>query len=427
MITAEKWAEIIKDFHESELPKTIERNTDIPLDTPIKRAVSIIGPRRAGKTYEMYNLIGKIIKKSEKSRIVYVNFERPDIGIVNKEDLMTLLKTYYELYPENKKSPIWLFLDEIQNVSGWEQFVRYCLDSGVKVYITGSSSRLLSKEVATSMRGRSLTYKILPFSFNEYLRVKSIPYTNHPSTYEKARIVNALKDYLMNGGYPEAVLYEKEREKILSEIKDVAIYKDVIERSKIRNVTALKSLINALVQSREFSINKFYNFLKSTGRKIGKNVLYAYIQYLEDAFFAFMLRKFSYSYKEAEQSIPKPYFVDNGLLAVSGITDPARLLENLVFIELYRRNEDIAYAKMITKEEVDFIVKKGNKVKQLIQVAYNLSTPETKEREIKALIKAGRELKCGNLLIITFNEEGREKSKNKAINVVPAWKWLIER
>ncbi len=428
MITKEKWIEIIKDFQEKELPELIEREIDIPLKIPIKRAISIIGPRRAGKTYETFNLIKKLLRtNTNKRQILYVNFERADIGVANSEDLVLMLEAFYEIYPDNKKKELWLFLDEIQNVSNWEKFVRTALDEEIKIYLTGSSSKLLSKEMATSMRGRNLTYNLLPFSFREFLKAKNIKIEKYLSSSEKSKIMSNLRAYLEYGGYPESVIYEKEREKILTDIKETAIYRDVVERSKIRNVKALRLLITALINSKEFSINKFYNFIKSQGVKIGKNVLYNYLEYLNDAFFVFTLRKFSLSYKKAEQSIPKIYFIDNGLLRVSGIQDKGRLMENLVFIELYRRNLDISYYKSITNEEVDFVIKDNKKIRQLIQVCYNIEDYITKEREIKSLIKAGKELKCKNLLVITYDYGGEEMYKNKKVNFIPLWKWLLEK
>lgn len=427
MINKQKWTEVIKDFHERSLPELIERDIKIPLETPINRAISIIGPRRAGKTYEMFNIIKKLLEKDiKKQQLVYINLERADLGIVDYTDLVLMLEVFYEIYPENKNKKMWLFLDEVQNANNWEKFVRTALDENIKVYLSGSSSRLLSKEIATSMRGRSISYNVLPFSFNEYLKTNGILAEKFLSSLEKSKIINLLNNYIEYGGYPEVIIYQTEREKILTDIRETAIYKDVIERSRIRNVKAMKLLINALINSKEFSVNKFYNFLKSSGIKIGKNVLYNYVEYLNDAFFVFMLRKFSYSYKESEQSIPKPYFIDNGLLRISGITNKGRLMENLVFIELFRRGLDIAYSKSITKEEVDFVIKENKNIKQLIQVCYDINAPDTKEREVRALIKMSKELRCNNLMVITMDYEGKEKVNGKEIKFTALWKWLLD-
>jgi len=423
MVSKEQWVEIIKDFHEKELPNVIPRDIQISLDIPINRAITIIGPRRAGKTYVMYQLISELLKKVSKQQILYVNLEKSGLGIMTSKDLYLLLETFYELYPQNKKSNTYFFLDEIHIVENWEGFVRTCIDDGLKICLSGSSSKMLSKEIATSMRGRSLSYQVFPFSFKEYLKAKNIPTINLSSS-EKALVMNSFREYFTYGGYPETILFPQEREKILEEILEVTIYRDVIERTKIRNTKALKILIDALVTSKEFSIHKFYNYLKTLGIKISKNTLYQYIEALNDAFFVFMLRKFAYSYKKAEQSIPKPYIIDNGFYLTKGTENKSLLMENLIYIELLRRKEDIAYYQY-PGGEVDFLTKKAKKVTSLIQACYDTTDYDTKERETKALLHASQEFKCNNLQIITWDAEKEETMKNKKIKYTPLWKWLL--
>ncbi len=425
MISKDKWAGIIKDFHKSKFPEMIERDIVIPTKIPLKRAISIIGPRRAGKTYEMFQLMKKLLMETKKEHLLYIDFERADLGVVEVKDLINVLETYYELYPENRNKDIWLFLDEIQNVEGWEKFVRTALNENIKIYLSGSSSKMLSKEIATSMRGRNITYTVLPFSFKEYLKTRNFEYKKYLSPDEKAKMIHFLQDFMKYGGYPEAVIYPEEREKILKEILETAIYKDVIERSRIRNIKVMKLMIGSLINSTEFSVNKFYKYLKSLGIKVGKSALYNYIEYLNDVFFVFMVRKFSYSYKRAEQSIPKPYFIDNGFLAISGIVDKGRIMENLVFIELMRRGANIWHYESFTKQKVDFVIKEKKKIKELIQVSYDIQTFNTKDREIKSLLKACGELRCNNLVVINWDYEGIEKYNNRKIIFVPLWKWLL--
>jgi len=423
MINKEKWVEIIKDFHEKRIPILIPRDISIPTEVPINRAITIIGPRRAGKTYVMYQLINELLKIIKKEQVLYINLEK--YNLLDLDDLARMLESFYELYPENKKRRIYLFLDEIQNVNKWEKFVRGCLDEGIKVYLSGSSSRMLSREIATSMRGRSLTYQILPFSFKEFLKARKIESSKNLSSSEKSSIIKSFSEYFNYGGYPEVVVYPEEKEKILSEILEVTISKDVIERAKIRNIKAIKILIDSIIVSKEFSVHKFYNYLKSIGVKAGKNVLYQYVEYLNDAFFCFMLRKFSYSYKKAEQSVPKPYIIDNGFFSIKKIDEKSRLMENLVFIELLRGGEEIAYYSDISGE-IDFLIKEGRKVKSLIQVSYDINDFNTKEREVKQLIRLSKHFKCKNLLVITMDYEAEEKIKGRIIKFIPLWKWLLE-
>ncbi|MEK6800960.1 MAG: ATP-binding protein [Nanoarchaeota archaeon] len=426
MIRQDKWIEAIKDFQEKNIPELVTRDINIEVNLPIKRAISLIGPRRAGKTFVMYQIINELIEKNvKKEQILYINFERADLDVLNYSDLVNMLEAFYQIYPDNKKRKIWLFLDEIQNVEGWERFVRTALDDDVMIFLSGSSSRLLSKEIATSMRGRTISYTIFPFSFKEFLKVKGMNSFDNLNSHDKAKVANFLMEYIEYGGYPESVIYSAQRENILFEIKEVTIYRDVIERESVRNVKTLKLLINSIINSKEFSINKFYNFLKSNGIRIGKNVLYTYIEYLNDAFFVFMLKRFSYS-ANPDQSISKPYFIDNGIIRISGVKDFSRLMENAVFIELYRRNNEISYVKLSNEKEVDFTIVKDKKVKRLIQVCYDLTDFKTKEREISSLIKASEEFRCNDLIIITWNEDKEEIIDGKRIRYASLWKWLLE-
>jgi uncharacterized protein len=421
------WIKLIKDWNETGAKTNLlKRNVDISLNPEINRVFSLIGPRRSGKTSEMLLLANFISNKFEIDKTIYVNFERADLGVIDSKELMLLIEAYFELFPKNKKNELWLFLDEIQNVLNWESFVRTCIDDKIKVIITGSSSKLLSKELATSMRGRNLSYNIFPLSFKEYLNFKSIEIPKFLSTKEEAKIMNSFNDYLKYGGYPEVVLFSEERDKILKDIFDTAILRDVVERHKIRNVFLMKTLIKTLLSAKEFSANKFYNYLKSQQIKTSKDSIYRYLSYLEDSFFIFSLNKFSLSYKKSEQSIPKIYFIDNGFLTINSIDDDGRLLENFVFVELLRREKDISYFQTATKNEVDFVIKKGKKVEQLIQVCYDLSNYLTKDREIKSLLIASKEFSCDNLLILTKSHEEEIKIDRKKIIIKPVWKYILE-
>lgn len=429
MVGKEKWAEVIADFHEKALPDLVERESTVPEEVPLKRAISIIGPRRAGKTYTMFLLIKSLLRdKAGIDRIVYINFERTDLEGCTGSDLAGMLETFYEMYPENRKRKTWLFLDEIQNVGNWERFVRTALDKeNVQIFLSGSSSKLLSREIATSLRGRTLSHTILPFSFADYLIAERIEMKKYLSSSQKAEVLNRLRIYMTNGGYPEVILYGKEKEKILSDIVETTVYRDVIERYKVRNTKLLKLLIQSLIASaqKEFSVHKFCNYVKSLGMRASKNTLYNYLEALHDVFFAFPLRRFSYSYKKAEQSLPKIYVIDNGILSLNGIDSPGRLMENLVFVELVRRGKKICYYKSADGKETDFVILEKNRVTQLLQVAYSVDDFGTKERELNGLLKASEELKCGNLAIIAWSREGEDVIKGKKIRYIPLWKWLL--
>ena len=427
MIKRDTWVRLIKDFSEFKLPEMIERDIKIS-ELPIKRAVSIIGPRRAGKTYLMFHEMRVLLEKNiEKSRLLYINLESDLLIGCELSDLRTMFELFYEIYPENKNKKVYLFLDEIQVVSGWEKFVRAVMDTeNLQVYVSGSSSKLLSKEIATGLRGRTITYYVYPFSFREYLRAKGFKIETYLSSSQKALLLNLL-DKFLNGSYPEAVFFEDDKEKILREIMDVTIYRDVVERFKVKNIKVLKLLLKNLIASTYFSVHGFYKYLKSMGIKVSKNTIYSYVDNFSDAMVLFTLKSYSESYKKKEQTVPKPYFVDNGLLVVNGIESKGRLMENVVFMELVRRDysTDTSLFYFDSQKEVDFVLKAGGKIAQLIQVCYDIDDFKTKERELSALVKAGDELKCSDMVVITYDFENVEEYKGLEIKFVPIWKWLI--
>lgn len=431
MVPRDTWIEIIKDFQVKKLPDIIERNIKIPIDISIKRVITIIGPRSAGKTYIMFQLIKQINKEVPENRILYINFEDDRLINADINDLRNMLNIFYEIYPQNKNNKVYLFFDEIQNIENWEKFTRAIMDSeNVQIFVSGSSSKMLSEEIATSLRGRGLTYKILPFSFAEILKAKNFTSEKFLSSSDKALLLNYLNDYLYYGGYPETVLFPQERKKIIEEILNTTIYRDIIERYNIRNVKVAKIMLNHLFTSKIFSVNKFHRFLKTTGYKVSKNTLYNYFEYFCDSLVVYPLRKYSASYRKNESSLPKIYLASNGLLSIMGIIDKGQLMENMVFVELLHRdfkpNENIFYYLIGSGKEVDFVLVENKNVKQLIQVCYDLSDYNTKEREMSVLIKCGDELKCNNLLIITYNYENLENFKGKKIKFIPLWKWLLK-
>ncbi|TFH39790.1 MAG: ATP-binding protein [ANME-2 cluster archaeon] len=427
MISKTLWGNIIKDSHEKQYPDIVQRDIHYPLDIPLDRAVVFTGPRRSGKTYLMYMGVKELLARGEdKNSILYMNFENSRLVGATSQDLNTLLEVFFEIYPDRNKKT-WVFLDEVQVIPDWERFVRTLVDmENVNVFVTGSSSRLMSKEIATSMRGRSLTYNVYPFSFTEVLKAGKIEHEGYLSSAQRGKIIHKLEDYVRYGGYPETVRYREEWDRILSEIVDVTIFRDIVERYDVKNIKMLKLFLNAIFNSKEFSIHKFYNFLKSQGIKVSKNTLYTYFGYFEDSFIVFSLRRFSYSYKNRESSISKIYLVDNGLLSLQGIRDYGRLIENIVFIELKRRNiGDMFYYQTTSGREIDFIINKGKKVSELIQVCYSLDDFITKEREVKALLQGSEELYCDNLQIITWDYEADEIVNGKKIRYVPLSEWLL--
>ena len=426
------------NFQKNELPTLIERELEIG---KIKKIKSIIGPRRAGKTFFMYQEIKRLRESGiKKENILYLNFEDPKLIEVNFKEIEEIIKLHWQLYPASIKEKLHIFIDEPQNIKNWEIAVRALHDNSFDVYISGSSSKLLSKEIATSLRGRSISHILLPFSFREFLKMKETVFDiARLSSKEKANLLALFNEYLEYGGFPEIISENKENKiKIIKEYLDLIVYKDIVERYKIKNVRLIRWLINSLIASfsKEFSIHKIYLTLKSRGLRLSKNTLYSYFSMLEDSMFVYSLPKFNYSIRKKEFSINKAYLCDMGFTKIIEISkDSGRKIENIVFLELLKQKNkipliDIFYWKNQQQEEVDFVVKQGTKLKQLIQVCSDFSNFETKKREIRALIKASKELKCKNLVVITEDYEKEEIVEwfgtKRKIRIIPIWKWLLE-
>ena len=415
--------------------KEIIRNLDVfPRTIDIVKTknfiVPIVGPRRAGKSYCLYDLIVNKLKIKD-ADFLFMNFEDAELADTNFKEIANIVNIHEEIYG---KKPEYVFLDEVQNVQNWHKSVRSLFETKkCYIFISGSSSKLLSKEIVTSLRGRTLSHTILPLSFKEFLGFKKFELKPFYSSTEENRIKNSLRNYLKFGGFPDIVFENQIADKFFREYTDLVIFKDIVERHKIKNVFIIKFLIKNILASfsKEFSVHKIFNILKSQNIKVSKKTLYNYTSYLEDAFFVFFLRKISFSVRDSELSIPKCYVNDTGLInsvSTSFSQNIGKLMENAVFLELERRKKavtNIFYWKDSTGNEVDFAVKQGLRIKQLIQVCYSVEDYETKEREIRSLLKASKELKCKDLLVITEDYEDEEKIKGKKIKYIPLWKWLL--
>jgi hypothetical protein len=385
--------------------------------------IVIKGVRRAGKSTLTTRFIKEIVKRKEDSLIV--NFEDPRFRDLN----LDLLNKIYEVYLEEvqPREKHFVVLDEVQVIEKWEKFARYLSEAKkVQVLITGSSSKLLSEEYSTLLAGRHVDIEIFPLSFKEFLIFKNVFIKNKIDLVKQEfKIKNLLKEYLNFGGFPKVVLVdEKEKRSILeSYFRDILI-KDVQRRFNIREVEKLEILAKYYLTniSTLQSYNKVKNFVK-----LSLDTVERFSKYFEIARLIFFLPKFSFSLKEQVLNPKKVYSIDLGLrnlISFKFSEDIGRLIENLVFLELFR-NKKLYYWKS-QREEVDFVIKKENKIEQLIQVCYSLEDEKTKKREIKGLLNASDELKCKNLLVISWDYEGEEEFRGKKIIFVPLWKWLLE-
>lgn len=406
---------IIKDFHTRGLPEHKDRDLKLPLDSG--KIVTIFGPRRAGKTYLMYQLISEI---PDRTNVIYINFEDERLELSAK-DLQLIIDAYLELYPDKKESELYFFFDEIQMVKNWERFVRRIYDTiSKRIFLTGSSAKLLSKEIATSLRGRTIGYELLPLSFAEYLRFSNI--TDIHSTKGKAKTTTALKEYMSKGGFPEIVNAPDEiRKKTLSNYFEVMLFRDIIERYQLTNTLPLKLFVKRLLGniSKEFTVNKLFNNLKSEGIKISKDSLYNYMDYCTDSYILIPVN--NYSESGDKQIIKKIYSIDTGLSAQFSFTlskDYGRLFENIILLELKRRGKEIYYFK--DKDECDFIIREKERITEAIQVCYELND-ENRKREIDGLQLAMKRFRLKKGVIITLNQE--EATGN--IEKIPAIKWLL--
>ena len=411
---AEDMKEVIKriivEFHEEGLPKDlIEREIDIKKYLVKGHAKVIVGPRRAGKTYLMFQIMKTLGKEIE--NYIYIDFEDNRLIGFNHQNFEEILEAYFSLYPDRK--PI-LFLDEIHNVDGWEYFVRRLVNKGYEVFITGSNSKLLSREYSTKLGGRYVEMQVLPLSFREFLLFKGIkPYKRMAYSTQRFKMIKLFDEYLKYGGFP-TVVKEKSKELLLKSYYDTVVFGDVVARNHVEEEKVLEVLIKKIAENitNPYSFNSLVKKMKSLNIETNVKLLSTYYKYLEDAFFVLTstIERDSVLRRERER---KSYLIDNGYLSLFYVKEnKEKLLENLVAIELFRRGEKLRYFR--NSHEVDF----AGKVP--IQVCYSLND-ENKEREVKALLSYMEERGRKKGYIITYEQRGEIKKGSKTIHIVPFW------
>lgn len=381
--------------------------------------LAVLGVRRSGKSIFSYSLL-------EKNKFGYINFDDERLTDFETRDFNKLLQAFYELYGSDLE---YIVLDEVQNVPRWELFVTRLRETK-KVIITGSNSKLLSGELATHLTGRHVDFTLFPFSFREHLKYKGLEISKDVlTTKEKARLFTELKDYLVFGGFPERFKFGKA---ILRVIYSDIITKDIVLRHRIKMIEEVKKIAKYLVSnfSHEFS----YSSLKNISRVEHLYTVSKWLSYFEEAFLFFKLERFTFKLKQQILAPKKIYCVDNGIISGVGFKTTealGRLMENTVFIELLRRksyffeDQEIYYWKDHQQNEVDFVIKEGHNIKQLIQVTYASDEDDVRKREIRSLLKASKELKCNNLLIITWDYKDEIRIDNKIVKLTPLWEWLL--
>jgi predicted AAA+ superfamily ATPase len=425
---------LIADFQEREIPRVTPRSLSLP-SLPGKADV-VVGMRRSGKTWFLYQQIGDLLAQEiDRSRLLYLNFEDERLLPLETQDLSRIPDAFYRRFPASREHPCWFFFDEIQNVPGWESFVRRLLDTEkISLVLTGSSARLLSREIASSLRGRSLATEILPFSFAEALRHEGLelPASWPPGARARSLLEHRFERYLETGGFPEVQAIPRDlRVRVLQEYVDVVIFRDVVERHGVENLQALRYLERSLLGSPagRFSISKLFNDLKSQGVKVGKDTLYENLAQLEDSFLLFTVPVASPSVRVRQVNPRKCYPADPALsaaLSFRASEDLGHLLETVVYLELRRRGRSLGYVTTRSGYEVDFLAEDSSGSRELVQVCADLEAPSTRQRELRALEEGMKETACEKATVVTMTEEGSAEVGGRTVRIVPAWRWLLE-
>lgn len=378
----------------------------------------ITGPRRAGKSVLALQLL-------QPRHFAYLNFD--DDLLLKNFDEDALILALGEVYGHFE----FLLLDEIQNLNNWELWVSKLYRRGLNLVITGSNAKLLSREMASSLTGRYIQISVFPFSFSEVMKsdglMVSSPEIESPSYAGK--ILKLLDTYLHDGGFPETVLNPSILKNYLSSLFDSILLKDVLKRFRIRQTQQLYDLANYLLAN--YTNLYSYNQLKDDLRFNSVATVQKFTDYLEEPYLFLSLTRYSTKIKTQQKSSPKSYIIDNGFVKARSFElspNSGRLLENVIFIELLRRNFrtglDLFYYRTRNNKEVDFLLRKGHTIKQLIQVCYDLTNEKVLKRETDALIEAASELNCNDLLLITWNQDETIENEGYSLKLIPAYQWL---
>lgn len=421
MISKQILKEIIisnRDYILNEIPNILPRE-EICLPEKLNKVVILYGVRRSGKSYILYDIFKKNQEKS-----LYIDFEDERLTGFEVSDFEHLKEAFFEINPQ-LKTAIFLF-DEIQNIQGWEKFTRrVCERENIKVFVTGSSSRVMPKEIHTALRGRAWSVEVRPFSFREGLKAKNIDIGNKGIFFgrSKIKLKKYFSEYLKWGGFPEVVLAESnfEKRKIIKEYLEAMFFKDLVERFNITNTHLLSVLMENLFSafSTKFSLNSFYKHYKQKF-PFSKDTLFLYYKHLLDTMLIFEVRKFAESTYKRLRNPAKIYLADAGLSKKVTSMDSGRLMENVAFLALRKKAEDIFYFE--EGKECDFITKDTRGEFAAYQVTQELN----KEREIKGLISTCKRLSLSRGAILTEDQSEHRKIEGIDIRIIPLWQWLCE-
>ena len=410
------------------LPPLIKRDApDLVLERT-SEIIAVAGPRRAGKTCYMYQLIQDLLAQGNWSRedILFVDFEDYRLTDFTAADTDALLTAFQQVAG---KAPTFLFFDEIQQLPGWSRVLRTLHNQNrYRIVVTGSNAGLLEREIATELRGRCRNILMMPFSFPEFLRFHGIPDDERTLlTPARGRVLNAFEHYLKEGGFPEVVKKETvpEKRELLQTYYRTVFYRDILERYNVKAKTVLEAVMRYSLNafSDLFSISMFEKELKRHQLPGSKQTISNYLGYLQEVFFLTAHEKFSYSPRQRIMNPKKIYLLDTGfsLLSTDFSENRGKLLENAVAVEMFRRRAECFYYK--GRRECDFIIKEGTKPKAAIQVCWKL-TPKNETRELRGLREAMNAFAIEEGFILTNDEERELTFETAKIKVRPVWKWL---
>ncbi|MHA1647019.1 MAG: ATP-binding protein [Promethearchaeota archaeon] len=447
MKTETKLRLLFQEWIQYSLPHFVKREFDYNL-IKNRKIQCIIGSRRVGKTYLQFQIITHLLKKGcPRTNLIYFNFEDERLFPLNGDELTQFLPTLYEYHELNPSYPIYLFLDEIQNIPFWEKWIRRIHDkeNNIYLFITGSSSQLASKEIGNALAGRTITTVLYPFTFSEFLQLqdftddqnirekipKSINDYKKLSERDIAWLQKKLNLYLDHGGFPEVIIENNNsiKTRILQDYYNSIFYRDILARFKIKNPKLIEILLNLLINNmaRKISFSKLEHLIKSLGYKVSKTTLIDYTKYAENVFLVNLIEIFSYTIKDRLQYPKKVYCIDSGLanaISLKFREENWALYENVVFIELKRRNFSLFYWKN-SLHEIDFVVMQGLDIIDLIQVSFNIDDKKTVKSEKEGLIAAMKALRYNSGTIITKNQDKNEKIDEYFIRYIPLYKWLL--
>ena len=428
----EELMSVMREFYHDGIPDGVV-SRDVEYAEKLRAATVVKGMRRTGKTFLTYGRMKRLADDGiPLGRIVHVNFEDERLSGMTMDDLRLIGEVHAELYPEFADGKTWYFLDELQNVKGWESYARRLVDSpNVQLCLTGSSSKLLSEEIATQMRGRSLPIEVFPLSFPEYLRFngvfKKIPRAGFTAR-EKGALRRAMSEYMERGGFPDVQdVSDGMRASMLQGYVDAVLYRDIIERHAVPSVQALKYTLEYLFHNyaRKASTRSISGVLKNLSLPANRESIADYLDWFKDAYLAYSVSVRSDSLAVKRVNPDKYYLVDPGLIRAMCVKNDAErgwMLENVVFMALRRKAGKISYLVNGDGTEVDFHVHdKVSHKESLVQVSYAMSDAATFDREMNALKLARDKTGIRDCTIVTWDDEG----ESNGIRIVPAWKWLL--